>query len=207
MMFPSHEDLGYLRKKLKEGQFQWKALTADERRRYHAYDYGFIRVYQGTRHASYPLDLDGVWFSSALADQAERYYRNFREAQLASRGATNDRKVRNCWQVGYFGRYDEPWFRALPVETQRHFKEQDLARADAFKTAAPEELAKLCVAQAEENFEMFKRNQKAMRPPMSSAERDAYIAGRRPIAGQRELSRDEADAALGNLRQSFGLPE
>jgi hypothetical protein len=41
---------------------------------------------------------------------------------------------------------------------------------------------------------------------MSDEERDAYIAGRLEVPGQRELSREEADAALANLRMSFGLP-
>ncbi len=47
-------------------------------------------------------------------------------------------------------------------------------------------------------------------PPAKDQERerwlDDYIAGHVLVRGQRELSREEANAALANLRMSFGLP-
>jgi hypothetical protein len=39
----------------------------------------------------------------------------------------------NCWQPGYVACYDEPWFQGLSLETQRRYKEQDLARAEAHR--------------------------------------------------------------------------
>jgi hypothetical protein len=71
--------------------------------------------------------------------------------------------VRNCWALGYAARYDEPWFRALLVETQKRYKEQDLARADAHRRwaqamtlearrEAAEAFSALCVSQAATNL-------------------------------------------------------
>jgi lipase chaperone LimK len=41
---------------------------------------------------------------------------------------------------------------------------------------------------------------------MTGEQTDAYIAGRLHIRGQRELTREESDAALANLRMSLGMP-
>jgi hypothetical protein len=71
--------------------------------------------------------------------------------------------IRNCWEAGYAARYDEPWFRALLVETQKRYKEQDLARADAHRRwaqamtlearrEAAEAFSALCVSQAAQNI-------------------------------------------------------
>jgi hypothetical protein len=71
--------------------------------------------------------------------------------------------VRNCWAPGYAARYDEPWFCALPIETQKRYKEQDLARADAHRRwtqamtqearrEAAEAFSALCVSQAAKNL-------------------------------------------------------
>jgi hypothetical protein len=118
-----------------------------------------------------------------------------------------NRQLKNCWEPGYFTRYDEPWFAALPIEDQRHFKEQDLARAEARRVGDPNFVA-LCVSQAKENVERVARRSKgAFAPAMTDRQRDEYIAGRRPIPGQRGLSQDEANAALRALSQCYGLPE
>ena len=66
------------------------------------------------------------------------------------------RKPLNCWELGYANRYDEPWFLELPIEKQILFKEQDLARATAYRhaqsTGAWDEYRALCMQQASGNL-------------------------------------------------------
>lgn len=61
-------------------------------------------------------------------------------------------KTRNCWEPGYYARYNEPWFLNLPLETQRRFKEEDLARAEAHRSGTEGEFVALCMAQADANL-------------------------------------------------------
>src|SRR5258707_11488513 len=72
--FPSIQDLRNLRQRLKNSKFEWKGLSLDERWRYHAYDYAFLRVRHGIDKRNYPLDPEGKWFNQALVQTAEQIY-------------------------------------------------------------------------------------------------------------------------------------
>jgi hypothetical protein len=61
-------------------------------------------------------------------------------------------KTLNCWEPGYAARYDEQWFRNLPVEMQRQRKEEDLARAEAHRSGTEAEFVALCIEQANTNL-------------------------------------------------------
>lgn len=77
----------------------------------------------------------------------------------------------NCWQPGYADCYDEPWFAELPGAEQIRFKEQDLARSDAWKAienarndetrdAAEKAFDAICRSQVADNFKRFAQRRK-----------------------------------------------
>lgn len=74
--FPSvadHQDL-LRRQKNSTNGLDKNLLTADERWRWHAYDYGWRRTYIFDRRAASPIDPHGDWYDQGLADQAEAMY-------------------------------------------------------------------------------------------------------------------------------------
>jgi hypothetical protein len=152
--FPSETHYKWLKEKGFNGRREEQDLL-----HWHAYDYGCRRIILRTRDDNSPIDSDRRWFDAKLAAIAEIFYARKFNLQEAPR-----RKA-YCWEPGYAARYDDPWFRALPVETQRHFKEQDLARAEAHRLctspADHEAFATLCREQAQSNL--------SSRKPISAA--------------------------------------
>lgn len=71
--FPGDADHRRLHADRIKAKISVASLSADNRRRYHAYDYGWRRVLLDDRRS--PLDPEGEWFDAVLADQAERYWR------------------------------------------------------------------------------------------------------------------------------------
>ena len=51
------------------------ALGPDDRRRWHAYDYGWRRAMLGERGDRSPADPEQFWYDPGLAAAAERYWR------------------------------------------------------------------------------------------------------------------------------------
>lgn len=72
--FPSHSDRDYLRDKvnLKKGP-GYSALTPEEKRRWHAYDYAFQQIFM-LRDWS-PLDPDRKHFDMGIVAAATRFFR------------------------------------------------------------------------------------------------------------------------------------
>jgi hypothetical protein len=65
------------------------------------------------------------------------------------------------WEPGFAARYDEPWFQALPMATQRQFKEQDLERASLWRRVKAGELPDsawldYCRRQIAQNMELHR---------------------------------------------------
>jgi hypothetical protein len=119
--------------------------------------------------------------------------------------------VLNCWEPGYAARYDEPWFRGLPVETQMRFKEQDLARSDAHRRwlnamtaeerrGAAEAFVALCITQASANLARPVRTPLTRRDP-ASAMRDKLGV----TATERKVPRHEDPAELRRAAIELGL--
>ena len=81
--FPSQQDYDHLLNKLRARDFAWEALSDDERRRFHAYDYGLRRARQDDYSTSYPRDPQGRWFHPLLAGMAEDFYRKTRPEHRA----------------------------------------------------------------------------------------------------------------------------
>jgi hypothetical protein len=119
--------------------------------------------------------------------------------------------VRNCWAPGYAARYDEPWFRALLVETQKRYKEQDLARADAHRRwaqamtlearrEAAEAFSAICVSQAAQNLS---------KPSAAATSRDpaAAIRGELGITARAARAAYEDPEALRRGRVALGLED
>jgi hypothetical protein len=78
------------------------------------------------------------------------------------------KQMLNCWEPVYAERYREQWFLDLPIETQRRYKEQDLARLDAWNAIhnarsdddhglAMAAYAALCMDQMKANLGAVKR--------------------------------------------------
>lgn len=66
-------------------------------------------------------------------------------------------KAANCWEPNYDKRYEEPWFLALPFETQRRYREQDFERLDVWRRlqsgeASEDEWLAVCRRQVFENL-------------------------------------------------------
>lgn len=57
-------------------------LTTQEKWFHHAYIYGMRRVLLNSREEKSPVDPDGTWYNSELADEAEEYYRQQYRAPL-----------------------------------------------------------------------------------------------------------------------------
>jgi len=74
------------------------------------------------------------------------------------------RKQLHPWEPGFAARYDEPWFKALPVATQRLFREQDVERAAIWRRVKAGELPdsawlECCQRQVAQNMELAQRRQ------------------------------------------------
>jgi hypothetical protein len=160
--FPSETHYKWLKEKGFDGRQAEQDLWES-----HAYDYGWRRIILRTRDDNSPIDPDRRWFDEKLAALAEIFYARKFKRQEAPRRKTY------CWEPGYAARYEEPWFLALKIEDQLHFKEQDLARAEAHRLCtSPEDheaFATLCREQAQSNLS-------SSRKPISAAETAARKA-------------------------------
>lgn len=52
----------------------YSTFTDPELWQWHAYDYGWRRVYLKDRNERSPIDEDGAWYDPALATAAERVF-------------------------------------------------------------------------------------------------------------------------------------
>ncbi len=162
----------------------------------------------------------------AIAEQRNRQARAELRALPSPGRASQRKKVLHPWEPGFRARYDEPWFRALDYEARQRYMAQDQARLEMHNrviegSATDWEFAELCRAQAKANMVVTKQNRSVFAPegqladlgvtvseqqPKPKPSLDDYIAGRVSVAGQRHLTREEADANLASLRMGFGLP-
>jgi hypothetical protein len=137
---------------MKDGGYS--TLTEAERWNYHAYDYGWRRVFLSNHGGSSPIDPDGRWFDNDGATQAERMF-------LAQRSIRTEPRITPAERAAARGDH----------ELAARFRTQDRARAEAMAliegdgklsdgTWSPASLAfsALCRAQANANAEHFQKS-------------------------------------------------
>jgi len=204
--FPSMQDLRNLRQLLKNSKFEWSGLSIDERWRYHAYDYAFLRVRHGLDNRNYPLDPDGKWFNAALCEAAERIYQPRKPLYSGERPRPAD-TVRDPQLAGHFRAQDAE---RLPLKRQVQIHGERLANGDP----TPEMLAFMacCARQAEANAAIYaRRNRKAFAPEarMSQAQINEALGvsateQRRPKhEDPEELRRSRIELGLEDAPESY----
>lgn len=114
---------------------QYTLLTDEERWHYHAYDYGWRRIYLNSRNDRSPIDKKGAWFNSALADDAEKMFRSVT-------GKDKPRPPENA-RVREAAEYRERWARAQGCDSFRQALAIGLQRVAKRTPIAEEELPPL----------------------------------------------------------------
>lgn len=100
--FPSLEHYQLIRKKLRDSGYA--AFTRDDVWYYHAYDYGWRRVFLNQRNEVSPIDEDGQWFNGLMVDRTEQVFQNRKDAGRKAIAAARDadmiregRDILNRW--------------------------------------------------------------------------------------------------------------
>lgn len=85
--FPSAEHIAALRELVHDPKQNYAVLTPDQRWQWHAYDYGWQRIFRFVERAVNvsPLDPDGKWFNGLMADRAEAFWNEVRNAAREQR--------------------------------------------------------------------------------------------------------------------------
>lgn len=149
--------------------------VGDARWHWHAYDYGWRRVFLANRNEFSPIDPEGVWFIATLADSAEEYYRrtNWRPKPRSKITPAEEAEARGEHEL---------------AET---FRQQDRERAALLARvrsgeANDDEFTALCLRQAAANGAI-----KARRHRAASHDRDREAIARvREALGVRESAVD-----------------
>ncbi len=138
----------------------YSTLTDAELWNFHAYDYGWRRVFLSNRVPMSPIDPDGRWFDEAGALEAERMF----QLQCANR---SEPRITPADQAAARGAHEQA----------ARFRAQDRARAEAMAMIegdgrlangrwSPASLvfSALCRTQANANIENFQRSKPTVAP-------------------------------------------
>ncbi len=156
--FPTEADRAAL--SLKMTNDGYSALTESELWSFHAYDYGWRRVFLTNRGTVSPIDPDGRWYNSRAADESEQMF-------IAERHKRTEPRITPADQAAARGDHEQA----------ARFRAQDRARAEAMAlidgdgklpngqwSSASLAFSALCRAQANANIENFQRSQSAVAP-------------------------------------------